>query len=70
MVVSRFLSLLIFGFESGCLGLEKHLAGEVLQKSTFAEVGFLMIIGAIFHNFGGIVATFHGFCCLGDWLGN
>ena len=42
-------------FESkfGCLGLEnKHLAWKVLQKSTFAEIGFLVIPGSIFHNFG------------------
>ena len=30
----------------------KHLAREVLQKSTFAEIGFLMIPGSIFHDFG------------------
>ena len=29
----------------------KHLATEVLQKSTFAEIGFLMIPGSIFHDF-------------------
>ena len=30
----------------------KHLARDVLQKSTFAEIGFLMIPGSIFHDFG------------------
>ena len=30
----------------------KNLAREVLQKSTFAEIGFLMIPGPIFHDFG------------------
>ena len=30
----------------------KHLAWKVLQKSTFAEIGFLVIPGSIFHNFG------------------
>ena len=30
----------------------KHLAREVLQKSTFVEIGFLMIPGSIFHDFG------------------
>ena len=28
------------------------LAWEVLQKSTFVEIGFLMIPGSIFHDFG------------------
>ena len=45
--------LVIFGSESGCLGLEKQAFGKkVLQKSTFAEVGFLIILGYIFHHFG------------------
>ena len=30
----------------------KNLATEVLQKSTFAEVGFLMMPGSVFHDFG------------------
>ena len=30
----------------------KHLAREVLQRSTFAEIGFLMIPGSVFHGFG------------------
>ena len=30
----------------------KDLAREVLQKSTFAEIGFLIIPGSIFHDFG------------------
>ena len=29
-----------------------HLAWKVLQKSAFAETGFLMISGSIFHDFG------------------
>ena len=63
MLVSRFLFLLISGTESGCLGLEnKHLAREVLRKSTFAAMGFLMIPGSIFHDFwvalGPIFMTF------------
>ena len=29
-----------------------HLAWEVLQKSTLAEIGFIMIPGPIFHDFG------------------
>ena len=28
------------------------LAREVLQKSTFAEIGFLVMLGYIFHYFG------------------
>ena len=32
----------------------KHLAGEVLQKLAFAEVGFLMIPGSIFRDFEGL----------------
>ena len=50
---SRLFFLTIFGFESGCLGLEnKHLAREVLQKTTFAEVGFLAIPGPILSDLG------------------
>ena len=30
----------------------KHLAWKVLQKSTFAEIGFLVIPGSFFHDFG------------------
>ena len=30
----------------------KHLAWKVLQKSTFAEIGFLVIPGTFFHDFG------------------
>ena len=30
----------------------KHFARKVLQKSTFAEIGFLMFPGSIFHDFG------------------
>ena len=30
----------------------KHLALEVLRKATFAEIGFLMIPGPIFHDVG------------------
>ena len=29
----------------------KHLAMKVLQKATFAEIGFLMFPGSIFHDF-------------------
>ena len=51
--IPRLLSLMIFGSESGCLGLKtKHLAREVLQKPAFAEIGFLMIPGSIFCDFG------------------
>ena len=50
MLVARLLLLMVFGFESGCLG--KHFAKDVLHKSTFAEVGILMSPGSIFHDFG------------------
>ena len=30
----------------------KHLAWKVLQKSIFAEIGFLIFPGSIFHDFG------------------
>ena len=51
--ISRLLFLMIFGSKFGCLGSEKQAFGvEVLQKSTFAEIGFLMISGSIFHDFG------------------
>ena len=54
MLVSRFLFLMFFGSGFGYLGLENQaLAREVLQKSTFAEVVFLIIPGSIFHDFEG-----------------
>ena len=48
---------MIFGSEIGCPGMQKQAFGmgeswKVLQKSTFAEIGFLMIPGSIFHDFG------------------
>ena len=53
MLVSSFFFLMVFGSESGCLGLEnKHLAWDFLQQSTFAEIGFLMLPGSSFHDFG------------------
>ena len=53
MLVTRFPFLMIFGFESGCMGLENQvMAREILEISTFAEVGLLMIPGAIFYDFG------------------
>ena len=45
----------------------KHLAREVLQKSTFTQIEFLMIPGSIFHDFwifGGLGTNFHDFCGL------
>ena len=45
----------------------KHLAGEVLQKSAFAEIGNLMILGATFHDFGWPWINFDD-CRPGDWL--
>ena len=30
----------------------KHFAKEVLQKSTFAEVGIFMVAGSVFYDFG------------------
>ena len=53
MLVSKFLSLMIFGFESGCLGLENQAFGfrHFTKKTTFAEVGILIILGFIFHDF-------------------
>ena len=69
IVVSSSLFLMIFRSESGGLGLEsRHLATEVLQKSTFAEIGFLMISGPFFMIWGGLGTKFHDFCCPGDWL--
>ena len=57
--LSRLLFLMIWGSESGCLGSEiKQLARKVLQKSAFAEIGFLMFPGI----------NFHDFCCPGAWL--
>ena len=50
MHVSRFLFRMVFGSESRCR--IKHFAKEVVQKSTFAEVGILMIPGFFFHDFG------------------
>ena len=42
-----------FRSESAILPLKnKRLAREVLQNSTFGEIGFLMILGFILHDFG------------------
>ena len=41
------------GSEFGCLGLQKQAFGKRgMQKSTFTKIGFLMIPGSIFHDFG------------------
>ena len=61
MLVSWFLFLVIFGSESGCLRLEKQAFGKVLQKSTFAALGFLMIPGYNYHDFGSLGTNFHDF---------
>ena len=51
--ISRLFFLLVFGSKFRCLGLKNmHLAWEVLQKSTSVKIGFLMIPGSIFHDFG------------------
>ena len=51
--ISRLLFLLVFGSKFGCLGLEKQAFGmESIAKSAFAEIGFLVIPGTIFHDFG------------------
>ena len=51
--VSRLLFLMILGSASGVWDRKiKHLARKVLQKSTFAEIGFLMFPGSTFHDFG------------------
>ena len=52
--ISRLLFLMIFGSESGCLGLENQAFGKVgiAKINFFAEIGFLMIPGSIFHDFG------------------
>ena len=53
MLVFRLLFRMVFGFESGCPRLEiQHFAKEVFHKSTFTEVGILMIPGCIFYDFG------------------
>ena len=41
-----------FGFESGCLVLEKQAFSIIiLQKSTFTEVGILTFPESTFHDF-------------------
>ena len=66
MLVSRFLFLMIPGFVWDWK--IKHLAGEVPQKATLAELGILMIPVSIFMIFGSLGTNFHNFCCPGDWL--
>ena len=52
IVVSRFRFLTILGCESRCLGLEQQgFRMRVLQKTTFKEVGILMISESIFDDF-------------------
>ena len=51
MLASRSLFLMILGLDLDVWDWKtKHLARDVLQKSTSAEVGFLMIPGSIFHD--------------------
>ena len=51
--ISRLLFLLLLNLNLGVWDWKnKHLAWQVLQKSTFAEIGFLVFPGLIFHDFG------------------
>ena len=51
--ISRLFFLLVLGLNLGVWDWKNtHLAWKVLQKSTFAEIGFLVIPGSIFHDFG------------------
>ena len=51
--IPRLLFLLLLSLNLGVWDWKnKHLAWKVLQKSTFVEIGFLMIPGSIFHDFG------------------
>ena len=50
--ISRLLFLLLLSLNLGVWDWKnKHLAWKVLQKSTFAEIGFLVIPGSFFHDF-------------------
>ena len=52
MLVSRLLFLMVLGLNLDVQDWKtKHFAMELLQKSTFAEVGILMIPGSILHDF-------------------
>ena len=49
ILISKLHFLMSFRPDSGCLGVKtKHLPREVLRKSTFAAIGFLIIPGFIF----------------------
>ena len=51
--ISRLLFLLLLSLTLGVWDWKnKHLAWKVLQKSTFAEIGFLVIPGSNCHDFG------------------
>ena len=50
--ISRLLFLLLLSLNLGVWDCKnKDLAWKVLQKSIFAEIGFLVIPGSIFHDF-------------------
>ena len=67
--MSSFLFLMISGSESGCLGHEKHGLGKIgIAKTTFVEVGILMIAESIVMTLGDIGTHFPDFGGLGDQL--
>ena len=69
MLVSRFFSMMIFGFGSGYWDWKtKDLERKVLRRSTFAEVGLLMVPVAFFMILSVLGINFHHLCCPGDWL--
>ena len=69
LLVSRFLFLMTFGLNPDVKDwTTKHLTRDILQKSSFAEVGLFMIPVPFFMILGGIGTNFHDSCCLGDWL--
>ena len=52
MLVSRFIFLMAFGFESGCPGLEnKVFCNGGIAKTSFAEVGIFRNPGSSLHDF-------------------
>ena len=53
MLVSRPLFLMVFGLNLDVQGWKtKRFTKQVLQKSIFTEIGFLMIPGPIFYDVG------------------
>ena len=68
--ISRLLFLMIFGSESGCLGLENQAFGKGgVATNHFCRNRISQGLGVFFFIIlGGLGTNFHDFCGTGEWL--